>query len=40
MVKREFLANELESGHFLQPGDRVRHGSNRLGDMLVEVTVP
>lgn len=40
MVKREFLANELASGHFLQPGDRVRHGSNRLGDILVEVSAP
>lgn len=37
-VKREFIANERKSGHFLQPGDRVRHGSNHLGDILVEVT--
>ncbi|MCZ8136478.1 MAG: fumarylacetoacetate hydrolase family protein [Porphyrobacter sp.] len=39
-VKREFLANELASGHFLQPGDRVRHGSNWLGEIEVEVIAP
>jgi 2-keto-4-pentenoate hydratase/2-oxohepta-3-ene-1,7-dioic acid hydratase in catechol pathway len=39
-VKREFLANELASGHFLKPGDRVRHGSNWLGEIDVEVTAP
>lgn len=39
-VKRRFIANELESGHFLKPGDRVRHGSNYLGDIVVEVTAP
>lgn len=37
-VKREFIANELESGHFLKPGDTVVHGSNHLGDIIVEVT--
>ena len=37
-VKQEFIANELKSGHFLKPGDRVRHGSNKLGDIVVEVT--
>jgi 2-keto-4-pentenoate hydratase/2-oxohepta-3-ene-1,7-dioic acid hydratase in catechol pathway len=40
IVKREFLANELESGHFLKPGDRVLHGSSRLGDIVVEVSAP
>lgn len=40
MVKREFLANELASGHFLQPGDRVVHGSDRLGDIVAEVSAP
>lgn len=40
MVKREFLANELASGHFLQPGDRVVHGSDRLGNIVVEVRAP
>lgn len=37
-VKREFIANEVESGHFLKPGDTVVHGSNHLGDIIVEVT--
>ncbi len=36
-VKQKFIANELKSGHFLKPGDRVRHGSNMLGDIVVEV---
>lgn len=40
MVKREFLANELASGHFLQPGDRVVHASDRLGDIVVTVSAP
>lgn len=40
IVKREFLANELASGHFLKPGDRVLHGSSRLGDIVVEVSAP
>ncbi len=31
------IANELEGGHFLQPGDSVRHGSNYLGDIEVQV---
>ena len=39
-VKRRFIANELAGGHFLQPGDEVRHGSNHLGDIVVEVTRP
>ena len=33
-----FVANEFESGHFLQPGDRVEHRSSRLGTIAVEVT--
>ena len=33
-----FVANELESGHFLQPGDVVEHRSSRMGDIKVDVT--
>lgn len=33
-----FITNELESGHFLQPGDIVEHRSSRLGDIKVKVT--
>ncbi len=36
-AKRGFIASELEGGHFLQPGDRIEHGSNRLGNIVVEV---
>ena len=36
-IKRVFIANELESGHFLKPGDVVKHGSNYLGDIEVDV---
>lgn len=36
-VKHKFIASELKSGHFLKPGDRVWHGSNMLGDIMVEV---
>jgi 2-keto-4-pentenoate hydratase/2-oxohepta-3-ene-1,7-dioic acid hydratase in catechol pathway len=36
-VKQRFIANELKGGHFLKPGDQVRHGSNMLGDIVVEV---
>ncbi|MDC8753496.1 fumarylacetoacetate hydrolase family protein [Erythrobacter sp. sf7] len=39
-VKRRFIANELAGGHFLKAGDRVRHGSNQLGDIVVEVSAP
>ncbi|OBV12417.1 fumarylacetoacetate hydrolase family protein [Erythrobacter dokdonensis] len=39
-VKQRFIANELAGGHFLKPGDRVAHGSNHLGDIVVEVTAP
>jgi 2-keto-4-pentenoate hydratase/2-oxohepta-3-ene-1,7-dioic acid hydratase in catechol pathway len=37
-AKRGFIASELEGGHFLQLGDTVEHGSNRLGNIVVEVT--
>jgi 2-keto-4-pentenoate hydratase/2-oxohepta-3-ene-1,7-dioic acid hydratase in catechol pathway len=33
-----FLQNELESGHFLQPGDVVEHRSSHLGIIHVQVT--
>lgn len=33
-----FLQNELESGHFLQPGDLVEHRSSHLGTIEVQVT--
>ncbi len=32
-----FIANELASGHYLQPGNRVEHRSRHLGNILVEV---
>lgn len=37
-ARAEFIANELEGGHFLKAGDVVRHGSNHLGDIVVRVT--
>ena len=36
-VKQRFIANELESEHFLKPGDIVVHGSSYLGEIEVEV---
>ena len=33
-----FIADELESCHFLQPGDVVEHRSSRMGDIRVDVT--
>ena len=39
-IKQRFIANELRSGHFLQPGDVVRHDSNLLGNIEVEVVAP
>ena len=36
-IKRHFIAGELASGQFLKPGDRVTHGSNWLGTIVVEV---
>jgi 2-keto-4-pentenoate hydratase/2-oxohepta-3-ene-1,7-dioic acid hydratase in catechol pathway len=37
IARRTFIANELASAHFLQPGDVVRHRSNTLGDIVVTV---
>ncbi|MBY6211285.1 fumarylacetoacetate hydrolase family protein [Microbulbifer agarilyticus] len=37
VARRTFIANELAGKHYLQPGDIVRHGSNYLGDIVVEV---
>lgn len=37
-LRRRFISNELAGGHFLQPGDSVRHASNYLGDIQVQVT--
>lgn len=39
-VKREFIANELQGEHFLQPGDVIEHGSNWLGNIVIEVSEP
>ena len=36
-VVERFIANELASGHFLQPGDRVEFASSRLGTIRVDV---
>ena len=36
-VIESFIANELASGHFLQPGDVVEHRSSHLGDIVIEV---
>lgn len=36
-VIESFIASELASGHFLQPGDLVEHRSSRLGTISVEV---
>ena len=36
-VVESFIANELASGHFLQPGDVVEHRSSHLGDIVIEV---
>ena len=37
IARRSFIANELAGGHFLQPGDEVRHGSSALGDIVITV---
>lgn len=37
IARRKFIANELAGGHYLQPGDVVRHGSNTLGDIVISV---
>lgn len=37
-VIESFIASELASGHFLQPGDLVEHRSSHLGDIVIEVS--
>lgn len=37
-VIESFIASELASGHFLQPGDVVEHRSSHLGDIVIEVS--
>ncbi|MBI1402774.1 MAG: hypothetical protein GC147_06145 [Porphyrobacter sp.] len=37
VARRTFIANERAGGHYLQPGDVVRHGSSALGDIEVLV---
>ena len=37
VARKTFIANELAGGHYLQPGDTVRHASNWLGEIRVEV---
>ena len=37
-ARQTFIASELAGGHYLQPGDIVRHGSSDLGDISVKVT--
>ena len=37
VVRRTFIANEIAGGHYLQPENIVRHGSNYLGDIVVKV---
>ena len=36
-ARQTFIANELAGRHYLQPGDIVRHASNDLGDIAIEV---
>lgn len=38
IVRETFIENELAGGHFLQPGDTVRHRSNHLGSIEIRVT--
>lgn len=38
IVGETFVENEIESDHFLKAGDIIRHDSNFLGDIEVEVT--
>jgi 2-keto-4-pentenoate hydratase/2-oxohepta-3-ene-1,7-dioic acid hydratase in catechol pathway len=38
VARRTFIANELAGKHYLQPGDTVHHGSNTLGDIVIQVT--
>lgn len=37
IARRRFIANELAGGHYLQPGDVVRHRSSVLGDIVIAV---
>jgi 2-keto-4-pentenoate hydratase/2-oxohepta-3-ene-1,7-dioic acid hydratase in catechol pathway len=37
VARQTFIANELASKHYLQPGDTVKHGSSSLGDIIVRV---
>jgi 2-keto-4-pentenoate hydratase/2-oxohepta-3-ene-1,7-dioic acid hydratase in catechol pathway len=37
-VKQTFIRNELDSGHFLQPGDVVDYRSSYLGNIKIKVT--
>lgn len=37
IARQKFIANELAGGHYLQPGDMVRHSSNSLGDIVISV---
>lgn len=37
IARQTFIANELAGGHYLQPGDMVRHSSNALGDIDIAV---
>lgn len=37
VARQTFIANELASKHYLQPGDTVKHGSSYLGDIIVRV---
>lgn len=36
-VKEHFLQKEIKSGHFLQGGDVIEHGSSSMGDIRIEV---
>ena len=37
VAKEAYIESELATEHFLQPGDRVRHGSSYLGNIEVDV---
>lgn len=39
-VKATFVTNEVDSGHFLQPGDVVWYRSSHLGNIKVTVVAP
>lgn len=40
VAKEKFIANEVASGHFLQPGDVVWYRSSHLGNIKVKVAAP